>query len=105
MPIIENLTRVTGRARAARPDAARPGYTLLTLAVDSSDPVPDVADLVGPGVVGTDLDVSVRDPLLAALVEGSAVELVVARTGDPAVLARPHPLPGQMVVDGREVTG
>lgn len=93
---IDNLTVLDGTiaARAAHPTL--PDYDLVTLKVDSAEPVPDRADLLGRHV-GSLLPVAVRRQLLGDATDGARLRLR-AKAGINGAMAEKDPGPGDFSV-------
>ncbi len=96
-----NLTRVTGAVRSRRPHATLPDRDTVVLAVDATQRVPGLRDLVAPvlaraplgGDGRRELEVVVRRELLGAAAPGWRLTCRVRVTPN-GLLAEPHPAAG-----------
>jgi hypothetical protein len=112
-----NLTVVSGRVLARRPHDTLPDWDAVTLAVDSTAPVPGLRDLVGPNLaapnqartpatVDQDADlpelvIAVRRDLLGAAAPGWHLTVRVKHTPN-GPMAEQHPGTGDLVVGAGE---
>jgi hypothetical protein len=93
-----NLTRVTGTVLARRPHPTLADRDVVVLAVDDTQDVPGLRDLVGPAVArgepGEDgrrrVEVAVRRELLGAAAPGWRLTCRVRFTPN-GLMAEPHP--------------
>ena len=93
-----NLTRVTGTVRSRRPHPTLPDRDAVVLAVDDTQRVPGLRDLVGPVLAGApvgddgrrEVEVAVRRELLGAAAPGWRLTCRVRFTPN-GLLAEPHP--------------
>ncbi len=106
-----NLTRVTGTVRSRRPHATLPDRDAVVLAVDDTQRVPGLRDLVAPVLarapVGDDgrreVEVVVRRELLGAAAPGWRLTCRVRVTPN-GLLAEPHPAAGGFALHPPEGT-
>ncbi|MFG6447494.1 hypothetical protein ACG0Z6_04450 [Roseateles sp. BYS180W] len=67
MPVTENLTQLSGRVLSWEPHPLREGWVLLQLQLESCQPVPGKADMLGASLrVGRPAQLVLRQDLLAA---------------------------------------
>ena len=106
-----NLTRVTGTVVARRPHPTLPDRDTVELAVDGTERVPGLRDLVGPALARARpdarspdapargrLEVVVRRGLLGAAAPGWRLTCRVRFTPN-GLLAEPHPAPGAFAAE------
>jgi hypothetical protein len=103
-----NLTVVSGRVVARRPHDTLPDWDIVTVAVDSTAPVPGLRDLVGPNLPRTpvaagadfeapELAIAVRRELLGDAGPGWHLAVRVKHTPN-GPMAEQHPAPGDLVL-------
>ncbi len=103
-----NLTQVSGSILARRPHPTLPDWDVVSLAVDSSSPVPGLRDIAGPRLLRTpsvagppaespQVDVAVRRDLLDSAGPGWHLTCRVKVTPG-GLMAEPHP-PGAVALE------
>jgi hypothetical protein len=101
-----NLTQVTGTIIARRPHPTLADRDVVVLAVDGTQEVPDMRDLVGPAVARAEIrddgrpevEVAVRRELLGDAAPGWRLTCRVRFTPN-GLMAEPHPVDGAFAVE------
>jgi hypothetical protein len=110
-----NLTVVSGRVLGRRPHDTLPDWDAVTLAVDSTAPVPGLRDLVGPNLARTpaapgaeseppELVIAVRRDLLGDAAPGWHVTVRVKHTPN-GPMAEQRPASGDLVITPSSAAG
>lgn len=95
--VIENLTRLSGRLVTRGPHPRRPGWDLVVVHVEDTEPVAGRADLLSRHR-GADLPVAFRGGLLADAGPDTRLTFRARFTVDGA-MAEPHPDESDLVVE------
>lgn len=107
VPAVPNLARLHGRVTGRRPHPRLDDWDVVTVAAESVEPVPGLADLVSPRLAAAaappggsgppEVEVAVRRALLGSAGPGAALDCRVKAT--PAGLqAEKTPRPGDFAV-------